>query len=207
MRHKKYDSGTSFLDLLFNSLLGFVAMTVLAFSLMNVNKQNKNMESKAEFIITVTWPKELDYDVDTYVEDPEGHLVCFRRREDGLMHLDRDDLGKRNDKIQTPYGVVEYNENKEVVTIRGYVPGEYVVNLHMYMAHGTEECPVTVQVEKVNPFALVTSKKVILSKNGEEKTAVRFTVNDKGLITSLGDLPKKLTTVVPPHDDFNENTP
>ena len=61
---------------------------------------------------------DLDDDVDTYVEDPSGNLVAFMRREEGLMHLDRDDLGKRNDSVLPDYGVVEYTENRELVTLR-----------------------------------------------------------------------------------------
>ena len=51
-----------------------------------------------EFLITVFWPDNLEDDVDIYVEDPAGNLVWFKSREPGLMHLDRDDLGKRNDE-------------------------------------------------------------------------------------------------------------
>lgn len=192
MRNRSYDCNTSFLDLLFNTLLGFVALFVLSFAMMNVAKQTKNIEAKAEFIITVTWPKEFDDDVDTYVEDPDGHLVCFRRREDGLMHLDRDDLGKRNDIVQTPFGPIEYAENREIVTLRGTTMGEYVVNLHMYKKHEVPPVEVTVQVDKVNPFSTICVKKITLTNLGDEVTAVRFTVDRKGLITSISDLPKKI---------------
>lgn len=206
MRHKKYDSNTSFLDLLFNTLLGFVALFVLSFALMNVSKQSKNVEAKAEFVITVTWPKEFDDDIDTYVEDPDGHLVCFKRREDGLMHLDRDDLGRRNDIVQTPFGPIEYAENREIVTLRSTTMGEYVVNVHFYMKHGESPVPVTVQVDKVNPFSTVCIKKVVLNELGDEETAVRFTVDNKGLIKSVGNLPKTLTTskTIPGNSDFEQ---
>ena len=216
MRNRSYDCNTSFLDLLFNTLLGFVALFVLSFAMMNVSKQTKNTEAKSEFIITVTWPKEYDDDVDTYVEDPDGHLVCFKRREDGLMHLDRDDLGKRNDILQTPFGPIEYTENREIVTLRGTTMGEYVVNVHMYMKHEEPPVEVTIQVDKVNPYSTVCIKKVVLKATGDEATAVRFTVDKKGLITSVSDLPKKIVTeygrgqdeygdpIFPPPSEFDE---
>ena len=109
------------------------------------------------------------------------------------MHLDRDDLGKRNDIVQTPFGPIEYSENREIVTLRSVVPGEYVVNVHMYMKHEAEPCPVTVQVDKVNPYSTVCIKKTVLNTSGDEQTVVRFTVNKEGLISSIGDLPKNLT--------------
>ena len=49
------------------------------------------------------------------------------------MHLDRDDLGDKNDKIYLPDGsMIKVPQNQELLTIRGIVPGEYVLNIHMY---------------------------------------------------------------------------
>ena len=99
-KRRIYHTNTAFLDLLFCTLLLFTGLFTIAFILISPTKEDKKVDAKAEFIITVTWPKDFDDDVDTYCEDPSGHLVFFRRREDGLMHLDRDDLGKRNDTIR-----------------------------------------------------------------------------------------------------------
>jgi hypothetical protein len=85
--------GVAFTDLLFNALLGFVVMFVLAFLLINSIARTGAVDPKAEFLITLTWP-------DGRPEDPAANLVWFRQREAGLMHLDRDDLGQRNDFIE-----------------------------------------------------------------------------------------------------------
>ena len=98
---RNYHTETAFLDLLFNTLLCFAALFSLSFDLINPSKQTKNVEAKADFIITVVWPADMDDDVDTYVEDPAGNLVAFMRREQGLMHLDRDDTGFQSDRIRT----------------------------------------------------------------------------------------------------------
>ncbi len=178
---RDYSCSITMSDLLFNMLLAFVAMFTLAFAQMNAKKVNNNAEIKAEFMITFSWPNELDDDVDAYVEDPTGHLICFRRREDGLMHLDRDDLGHRNDTINTAFGLVKYEGNREVITVRGCVPGEYVVNVHMYRRNGLKtDCPVTVQVDQLNPYAIVALKTVILQKDGDEKTVFRFNMQKNG---------------------------
>ena len=143
--------------------------------LINLNKESNDIETKAEFMITVEWPSDLDDDVDTYVEDPSGNLVAFMRREEGLMHLDRDDLGHRNDSVLTDFGVVEYTENRELVTLRGIAKGEYVVNVHLYMKRSdASEIPVVIKLEKLNPYRTVTVKKVILRKTGDEKTAFKI---------------------------------
>lgn len=130
----KYSSTISFIDLAFNLLICFVCLFSVAFLVMSKKiEKDKKINAKAEFLITVTWPDEIYDDVDTWVEDPLGNIVSFNRREQGLMHLDRDDLGHRNDKITLKDGtVIEFKENREIVTVRGIVPGEYVVNAHMY---------------------------------------------------------------------------
>ena len=190
---KNYNTNTSFLDLLMLSLLVFVALFAVTFLLINVNKKKKNTESRADFLITITWPKDIDNDVDTYVQDPEGNLIFYRKKENGLMHLDRDDLGKKNDIVQTKFGPVKFPENREIATIRGTIPGEYTVNVHMFLMNDKKPTPVTVQIDKVNPsYSLVTIKKVVLNKNGDEKTAVRIKVNKGGDVIGVSTIQKSL---------------
>ena len=191
---RDYHTNMAFLDLLFNTLLCFAALFILSFILINPSKNENNVKSKADYIITVTWPKEVDNDVDTYVQDPQGNLVAFMRREEGLMHLDRDDLGRRNDIVQTPFGPVEHKENKEIVTLRGFNRGEYIVNVHMYMKRdSSQSTEVTIQLDRVNPvFKTVVIKKVTLMNSGHEKTAFRFTLDKEGEVVEVNQLPATL---------------
>ena len=53
---RNYHTNLAFLDLLFNTLLAFAALFVLAIVLINPTKQENNTESKAEFMIIVEWP-------------------------------------------------------------------------------------------------------------------------------------------------------
>jgi hypothetical protein len=173
--------------------LAFAAFFVLAIVLINPTKQENNTETKAEFMVVVEWPSDLDDDVDTYVEDPSGNLVAFMRREEGLMHLDRDDLGHRNDSVLTEFGVIEYTENRELVTLRGIAKGEYIVNVHLYMKRSTAtEIPVVIKLEKLNPYKTVTIKRVVLRVTGDEETAFRFTLDNEGKVVDVNELPKKL---------------
>ena len=189
---RNYHTNMAFLDLLFNTLLCFAALFVLSFILINPSKKENNIKAKADFMITVTWNKDLDDDVDTYVEDPVGNLVAFMRREEGLMHLDRDDLGHRNDTINTPNGPIEYKENREIVTLRGFVPGEYVVNVHMYMKREKAPTEIMIVLEKLNPYMIVMAKNVILTTNGQEDTAFRFVVDSEGAVIKVNELKKTL---------------
>ena len=190
---RNYHTNLAFLDLLCNTLLAFAAFFVLAIVLINPTKQENNTETKAEFMVVVEWPSDLDDDVDTYVEDPSGNLVAFMRREEGLMHLDRDDLGHRNDSVLTEFGVIEYTENRELVTLRGIAKGEYIVNVHLYMKRSTAtEIPVVIKLEKLNPYKTVTIKRVVLRVTGDEETAFRFTLDNEGKVVDVNELPKKL---------------
>ena len=190
---RQYHTNLAFLDVLFNTLLCFAALFAMSFILINPSKKDNNVVEKGEFVIVMTWPKEMDNDVDIYVEDPEGNLVAFMRREEGLMHLDRDDLGQRNDTVQTQFGEIEYDENREIVTLRGIIPGEYVINVHMYMKR--EESlltPITIQLDKINPYSTIMIKRVTLGDSGEEKTAFRFTLNNDGDVVEINELQKTL---------------
>lgn len=190
---RPYNTNLAFLDLLFNTLLCFVVFFAIALVLINPESENRKVEVKAEFIISMSWPGDMDDDVDLYVEDPAGNLVSFSRREDGLMHLDRDDLGRSNDIVETEFGSIEYNENREVVTIRGTVPGEYVINVHMYSKRSEELTPVFVQVDKINPFSTVFTSTIDLQHDGHEETAVRIVVDKDSNIESVNYLRKSLT--------------
>ena len=189
---RRYHTNLPFLDLLFNVLIGFVFLFIVSFLLINPIAKRADIEVKAEFLITVFWPDNLEDDVDIYVEDPAGNLVWFKSREPGLMHLDRDDLGKRNDEVVTAAGTILFPENREIVTLRGIVPGEYVVNVHCYFKVAADPVPVTIQIDKINPYSVVLREIVDLSNKGEEITVTRFSVNSKGEVTNVNKLPKKL---------------
>ena len=185
-RPKSYHSNTSFLDILFNTLVGFVLLFIIAFLLISPVKKKKEIEQKAEYVITVTWPGELSDDIDSWLEDPMENIMYFRKREVGLMHLDRDDLGKSNDHQFVPgIGSVNYPYNREITTIRGIMPGEYVFNVHLYRKdHEGNSIPVTVILEKLNPHVkLLYSKTVVLSELWEEKMIIRFVLDVDGEIT------------------------
>ena len=189
---RRYHSNLPFVDLLFNVLIGFVFLFIISFLLINPIAKRADIEVKAEFLITVMWPDDLEDDVDTYVEDPVGNLVWFRSREPGLMHLDRDDLGKRNDEVTTAAGTILFPENREIVTLRGVVPGEYIINIHMYFKVGQEPVPVTIQIDKINPYSIVLRETIELKNKGDEVTVARFSVKSNGDVIDVNKLPKKL---------------
>ena len=160
-RPKSYNSNTSFLDILFNTLVGFVLLFIIAFLLISPVKKKKEIEQKAEYVISVTWPGDLSDDVDSWLQDPTGKIMFFRRRETGLMHLDRDDLGTINDTQFVPgIGSVNYPYNREITTIRGIMPGEYVFNVHLYRKRRKGDYPIPVTAVSYTHLTLPTNREV-----------------------------------------------
>ena len=100
--NSKYGSSVAFTDLLFNIVVGLAFLFLLAFILMNPIAKDKDIEEKSDFIIILTWDDESGDDIDLWIRDPLGNLLSFKNREDALMHLDRDDLGLSNDKVELP---------------------------------------------------------------------------------------------------------
>ena len=175
-----------FTDLLFNALLGITFLFLVAILFLNPPTKTGDIEAKAEFIVTTTWPDFSPDDIDTWVEGPGGELVWFRKPESGLMHLDRDDRGMTNDAMTVDGRAVLNPLNQEVVTIRGTAPGEYTVNLHYYASKTLRPVDVTIHVAKVNPVLKVLYYGVVtLDTKGAERTAVRFTVNPSGEVTQI----------------------
>jgi hypothetical protein len=112
------------------------------------------------------------------------------------MHLDRDDRGLFADQINVNGVKINNPINQETVTVRAAQAGEYVVNLLHYKANYSAPLPVTVKVEKLNPSVnLVFYDTVELTGSGDERTAVRFTLNADGVVVNTNQRPKQLLTL------------
>lgn len=191
-----------FYDMLFNMLIAFVFCFIVALLAMNPTKSKAgDVPAKAEYILTLSWPDLDPNDIDTWVRNPAGEVVWFRNREAGLMYLDRDDRGESNSSIVVNGKRVVSPFRQEVVTVRGIVPGEYVVNAHYYESkevdtsnpRAGQPVDVTLSVVKVNPRAeVVFNGQHRLAKRGDEATLVRFSVGADGSVGALNTLPARL---------------
>lgn len=191
--HRPSDGQEAFTDVLFNALLGFAFMFVVAFSLMADPEESGQVEAKAEILITVRWPDDHPDDVDAVVEDPRGNLVWYHNQDTGLMHLDRDDRGTLYDRVAIDGRTIANPINQETVSLRSLIPGEYVVNLLHYKANYSEPVPVSVKVEKLNPEVTIAYYgQHELAGTGSEITAVRFVVAADGSVAGLRTTPKPL---------------
>ena len=189
----RYVSNVAFTDLLFNIVVGLAFLFLLAFILMNPIAKDKDIEEKSDYIIILTWDDESGDDIDLWMRDPLGNILSFRNREDAVMHLDRDDLGLSNDKVELPEGGYVYvYRNKEVASLRGTHPGEYLVNVHVYNKkpwkdHSMRPSNIRIELIKLNPYDEITQAEFVGSRRGQEFTAFHFTLDDDGEVIGIRD--------------------
>ena len=183
-----------FTDLLFNTLLGFTLLFFISIIFMNPIAKLGNINYKAEYIITVIWPEDQPDDIDLWVQSPAQDTVSYMQKEAGWLHLDRDDRGDLNDTVMINGQKLVHPINQEVVTIRGIISGEYIVNLYYYESQSNKPVTASVKIEKVNPvLRLVFIDQVTLDRVDEEKTVLRFELDGKGNIVSMNRIEKVLT--------------
>lgn len=191
---KTYNYDTPFRDFLFITLMGVYIIFVLSFLMIRPSEETKKINVNAEYLITLTWDSNSTDDLDIWMQDPYGNVLFFRHTPVGMMHLDRDDKGIDEDKMVLPDGrIIKYDYNQEIVTIRGIVPGEWILNIHMYKKNDRTPTNVTVKMDKVNPrLKTVIYETYKLRNFWEEITVARFNMAADGTITPTGKLFKRL---------------
>jgi hypothetical protein len=179
--------------MLFKALQVVAFLFFLALLVMNPEAKQGKIDTKAEFIVTMTWPDNHPDDIDLYVEDPLGNIVWYHTREAGFMVLDRDDRGGINNSIMVNGKRIMSPIREESVSIRGIVAGEYTVNVQYYLATQNAPVPVSVKVEKINPMVeVIHYDTIMLDHAGQEKTAVRFRMAEDGSVTDINHTEKSL---------------
>jgi hypothetical protein len=184
-----------FADALANFALTFAkAMLVLCVTMIvllnpEAKKSDDGLKPKIEFLITAEWP-EGNHDVDLWLQTPSGKIVFYGNREADAVALERDDLGTSSDTVTVNGRTVVNPLNEEAMAVRGVLPGEYIVNIHLYRSGGltagsVPPVPVRVRVQKFNPtLQTVHEATVALTEIRQEAHAVRFTVAADGTVRS-----------------------
>lgn len=178
-------------DLLANLVLVFAVLALTA------THQPPTVPQNIQFAVVDTWAAGSNADVDLYVRDPQGNICYFADTNVGLMNLQHDDLGTATSGTQTlPNGqVVKVKFNGERVDLRGFVPGEYTVNVQAYDLHGAG--PTQVKVELWSADHVMTRATVMLNKTGDERTAFRFTLTRDGRVIDVNHVQANLVSSLP----------
>ena len=182
---------TVFRDVIFLALAGFVAVVLLLLPHLHPPKEAEAAtRSPGNVIVEIRWPDEINADIDLWVEAPGDTPVGYSNKGGTIFNLLRDDLGQRGDTTELNY---------EISYSRGVPAGEYTVNVHLYRnSGGYVSIPVTISVSvkaNTNESARrLLATELVLENEGEERTAFRFSLDDKGRLMreSVHDLPKPL---------------
>lgn len=188
---RKYSNNLAFTDLLFNLLIGFTSLLLIAFLLINPIAEEGKIDPRSEFIITSSWDDESAIDIDIWVKGPDDTIVGFPSKDGRYMVLERDDLGDTNDLIQLNGDTILIQRNLETLSINAIVPGEYIVTVHNYSTSVSNEneeypTPVTIDIMDMNPFSLDMSRTVKVRLK-EEVSVFSFMVDEDGNIYDMND--------------------
>lgn len=154
-----------------------------------------HIQTFGKFAVTASWAAGSNNDVDLYVRDPNGNICYFAAMTTGLMTLGGDDLGTATTGTATlPDGrTVRSTWNGERTLIRGIVPGEYTVDVHMYRKNQRGSERVTIQLWALRGSdVLIKQVTVTLRTNGDDITGFRFTLDAAGRVSNINTLPAHL---------------
>jgi hypothetical protein len=129
-------------------------------------------------MIETTWPSDNPADIDLWVQAPGDVPVGYSNKGGAVFNLLRDDLGSQYDLT---------NMNYESSFARGIAPGEYTVNLHSYRGFKMPvlcKVVVSVQAEHDTVMRQILATEVTLTREGQERTALRFRLDAKGALVS-----------------------
>ena len=174
--------------------MGFSFLFLVSLLFINPIADQAKVEKQAEYIISATWPQDLEDDIDLWMRAPTGHTVSYLEKETGWLHLERDDRGELNDTLLIDGKEEVHPINQEIITIRKRTTGEYIVNLFYYTKKSRKPVPVDIRVDRINPkYETVYRQTVNLDKVNQEQTAVRFTIKEDGSVHKISKLPIELT--------------
>lgn len=198
-----YGSDLSLLDTVLIVALGFILLFLAAWlQIRPPTESDRAVKMRAEFVLTMTWPDGAFDDVDLWLMVPDGRKVFFRQREVDYVTLDRDDLGIINDFYTDGSGKRAFTpSNREMMTIRAFVPGRYIVAAHVYAQRTTQTdymdgkvwqtvaslpYAATLEVVKLNPALVEVLKSTVqLSEHGQEAVFAAFDVDAEGNVTGV----------------------
>lgn len=186
IRNKLDFGGLRFIDLIFNLLMVMTVMFILAFIHMSKNDETGEINLKESYLIIMEWNHKAKYDIDLHMTTPDKGRIFFNNKHHTIGSLERDDLGSANDTAAD--GTI-LELNREVIYVRRFMDGFYVINVHFYSNSSNDDTKqdITVEIVKLNPYRVIFRKSIdkeLALK--EEITAVSFLYDsEKDLIYDI----------------------
>ena len=190
---RRYSSNLAFVDLLFNLLVGFTSLFVIAFLLINPIAKNGVVDPPIRFMIELSWDDESHNDMDLYLKGPDGKTVFYSHKANGYITLKRDDIGAQSDTFTLNGKTVTVSRNYEITTMTSLPDGDYVVNVHFYSKRDAvfNVQEVNVRVTDLQPYSVVFEGTTKLEKF-QERTLLVFRVKDGQVVDKRTDVQVQL---------------
>jgi hypothetical protein len=169
--------------------IDFLSCLVVVFVAVALTSRPPQVKTYGAYAVVVTWPKGKN-DVDLFVRNPEGAISYFGTPQVAQMQLEHDDLGT----AQTSYA--HSNENQERTVLRGATPGQWIANVVLYSRRqGSAPIPVAVtlwDLRSADRIVHRTTRRLL--RQGDERTAFRFTIGHAGNVSGISQLPLRLAS-------------
>jgi len=190
---RRYNSNLAFVDLLFNLLVGFTSLFVIAFLLINPIAKTGVVDPPVLMIVEMSWADNSSNDIDLYLKGPDDLMVWYANKNNGYATLKRDDIGVQSDTFEVNGVSVTIARNYEVTTMTHLPDGDYVINAHFYSNRTGDNKPepVTVRITQLQPFKVIFDSEFLLGLH-VEKTAMTFRVVDGEIVDIRTDVSVRL---------------
>lgn len=175
-------------DFLFSLLIVFITLLNLNL-LVKVKKESGHRDrSQDAFQFRMSWPGQSLDDVDLYVEDPLGQICFFKAVRIDLMNLDQDDVGGHSDEVNMADGsTIKAEWHCETTSLRAIIPGQYIVNVHMFSKQDDKATPVTVKLVRIMDTSdeIIAAYTATLLEHGQEENMFVFILDGTGNVSNL----------------------
>jgi len=191
-------------------LLSYVDMLLVIVAILVVSVAPKKVADgvhvEAQYLVSIEWDRMLDDDVDLWGSGPpDTSKPCFYESlAVGALSLDHDSRGYMDDRM-TVDGQAVYLPHKEVMTLRGVIPGRYIYGMHLYKARQSDDgrkrnpralgIAVHVEVVKLNPkVTMIFRKDFTLDYEGDAVNIWAMDVLPDGNFTEVDPPVEPITT-------------
>ena len=181
---RKYSSNLAFVDLLFNLLVGFTSLFIIAFLMINPVSQTGQTTPPVKMFVEIEWDSELTQDIDLFVRGPNGNVVYYANKDGGYVVLQRDDLGSANDTYILNGERIVIKRNYEIANFSDLPAGEYVIGVFYFSRLG-DPIDVKTTVRSISPHRLVYEGTAEALTPRTERTLLSFVIDKDGKVTDL----------------------
>ena len=181
---RKYSSNLAFVDLLFNLLVGFTSLFIIAFLMINPVSQTGQTTPPVKMFVEIEWDSEFTQDMDLFVRGPNGNVVYYANKDGGYVVLQRDDLGSTNDTYILNGERIVIKRNYEIANFSDLPAGEYVIGVFYFSRLG-DSIDVKTTVRSISPHRLVYEGTAQALTPRTERTLLSFVIDKDGKVTDL----------------------